>query len=48
MHSSICEIYLVQWCCIDLWLTGGGGGSVYHGYLCILLYVKLIWCSDVA
>ena len=26
MHSSICEIYLVQWCCIDLWLTGRGGG----------------------
>ena len=20
-------------------------GSVYHGYMCILLYVKLIWCS---
>ena len=20
-------------------------GSVCHGYMCILLYVKLIWCS---
>ena len=20
-------------------------GSVCHGYICILLYVKLIWCS---
>ena len=20
-------------------------GSVSHGYMCILLYVKLIWCS---
>ena len=23
-------------------------GSVCHGYMCILLYVKLIWCSGVA
>ena len=22
--------------------------SVCHGYMCILLYVKLIWCSGVA
>ena len=20
-------------------------GSVFHGYMCILLYVKLMWCS---
>ena len=20
-------------------------GSVCHGYMCILLYIKLIWCS---
>ena len=20
-------------------------GSVCHGYICILLYVKLLWCS---
>ena len=23
-------------------------GSVCHGYMCILLYVKLIWCGGVA
>ena len=23
-------------------------GSVCHGYMCILLHVKLIWCSGVA
>ena len=20
-------------------------GSVFHGYMCILVYVKLMWCS---
>ena len=23
-------------------------GSVCHGYMCILLYMKCIWCSGVA
>ena len=30
----------------DLCSIGGVGiGLVCHGYICILLYVKLIWCS---
>ena len=28
--------YMVHW------------GSICHGYMCILLYMKLIWCSGVA
>ena len=23
-------------------------GSVCHGYMCILLYMKVVWCSGVA
>ena len=46
MHSAIYETYLVLWCCIDLWLIRGG--SVCHGYMYILLYMKLIQCSGVA
>ena len=41
MHCSICETYLVKWIYIDLWSIGGGG----PWYMCILLYVKLLWCS---
>ena len=22
-----------------------GGGSICHGYMCIVLYIKLIWCN---
>ena len=44
MHSSICETYLVYWFPIDLCLIGGGG-YVCLQYMCILLYVKLTWCS---
>ena len=47
VHSAIYETYLVQWCCIDLLLIRGGCGSVCHGYKCILLYMKLLWCSGV-
>ena len=25
VHSPICETYLVQWCCIDLWSIRGEG-----------------------
>ena len=46
VHTAIYETYLVQWCCIDLWSIGERGwGSVCHGYICILLYMKLLWCS---
>ena len=41
VNSAIYETYLVQWYSIDLWSIGGGG----PWYMCILLYVKLIWCS---
>ena len=43
VHSSICETYLVQWYYIDLWSIGGGE----PWYMCILLYLKLIWCSGI-
>ena len=46
MHSSICETYSVSWCSIDL-LSIGGRGYMSTMYMCILLYVKLIWCSGV-
>ena len=45
VHSSICETYLVQWYCIDL--SSIGGGSICHGWMCILLYVKLIQCNGI-
>ena len=45
MHSAIYDTYLVWGCYIDLWSIGGGVGSVCHGYICILLYVKLMQCS---
>ena len=43
MHSGICETYLVQWYSIDLWSIGGGG----PWYMCIILYVKLMWCNSI-
>ena len=46
VHSSICEAYWVYWCSIDLWSIGGG--SICHGYMCILLYMKLIGCNGFA
>ena len=46
VHSAICETSTVQWFSRELCLTGEGGiRSVYHGYMCILLSVKLIWCG---
>ena len=36
---------LVLWSSRDLWSIEGGVGSVCHGYICILVYVKFIWCS---
>ena len=43
VHSAICETYVVQWYFIDRWSIGGGE----PWYMCILLYVKLIWCSGI-
>ena len=49
VHSAIYENYVVEWCFIDLWSSRGGGvWLVCHGYMCILLYMKLIQCSGVA
>ena len=46
VHSSIYKTYLVKWRSRDLW--SNVGGDVCPGYLCILLYIKLIWCSGVS
>ena len=43
MHSAMWETYSVKLCCTDLWSIGGGYVCLW--YMCILLYVKLIWCS---
>ena len=49
VHSAIYETYSVLWFSRDLCSFGEEEfGSVCHGYMCILLYVKLIWCSGVA
>ena len=45
VHSLIYENYVVYWFSRDLCSIGGGGGSVCNWYMCILLYVKVIWCS---
>ena len=46
VHCAIYETYLVWWFSRDLCLIGGGGrGSICHGYMCIVLYMKLIWCD---
>ena len=43
VHSSICETYLVWWFSRDL--CSIEGEYICLWYMCILLYVKLIWCS---
>ena len=46
MHVTICKTALVKWCCIDLLSIGGVGmGSICHAYMCILLYMKRMWCN---
>ena len=35
-------VVVLHWSMINWW------GSICHAYICILLYVKLIWCSGVA
>ena len=37
--------YSVYWCSRDVWSIVGG--YICHWYMCILLYVKLIWCIGV-
>ena len=51
--QSPMEFYYVKllWCSgdyIDLLPIRGGVGSICYGYMCILLYMKLIQCSGVA
>ena len=45
IHSAICETYLVQWYSLHLWSIGWG--YICPKYICILLSVKLIWCSSI-
>ena len=47
VYSAIYDSYLVYWFSRDLCPIGGGVGSICHGYMCILLYMKLMWCSGV-
>ena len=42
VHSAICETYLVQWYSIGSMVNWSQAW-----YMCILLYVKLIWCSGI-
>ena len=44
--SAIHEMYWVYWCSIKLWSIGGW--SFFQGYMCILLYVKLLGFNSVA
>ena len=43
MHSPLCETYLELLCYIVPWWIGGGYLGL--GYMCILLYMEVIWCS---
>ena len=46
VHSSICEMYWVYWCSIDLWSIGGW--SICHGICAFCYIMKLIGCNSVA
>ena len=46
MNSVIYKTYWVSWFCMDLWSIGGR--SICHGYMCILLYVRLMGYNGVA
>ena len=46
VHCAIYETYLVYWFLRDICSIGGGRvGSICHGYICIVLYMKLIWMN---
>ena len=45
VHCSLCENYAVKGSSTDVWSIGGEVRSICHGYKCILLFMKLIWCS---
>ena len=49
MHSDIYETLQCS-CVAEIYGQLGGGelGSVCHGHMCILLYMKLIQCNGVA
>ena len=48
VHSAIYETYLVYCSFPEIYAQLEEGVElVYHGYMCILLYVKLIWCSGI-
>ena len=45
VHSAIYETYLVSWFSRSMLNWRRGLGSIYHGYMSILLYMKLLWCT---
>ena len=45
VQSALCGTYLVSQYSIHL--LSIGEGYIYPQYMCILLYVKLIWCSNI-
>ena len=47
VYSAICETYLVQWYSIDLLSIGMRRGQMHPKYMCMLLYVKVIWCNGI-
>ena len=46
VQSAIHKMYWVYWCSINLWSIGGW--SFCQGYMCILLYMKLLGFNSVA
>ena len=47
VHSAICDTYLVSCYSIDV-LSIGMWGYMYPKYMCILLYITLIWCNSIS
>ena len=47
-HCAIYETCLVYWFSRDLCSIGGGVGSIWHGYMCFVLYMKLLWWNGFA
>ena len=46
VHCAIWYTYSVYWYSINVWAIGVG--YMCQTYMCILLYVKLIWCSGIS
>ena len=46
VHSAICEM-LFEVMVFHTSIFNWSGGYMYPQYMCILLYVKLIWCNGI-